>query len=164
MANVQYIGILLLSILLVTNRLWVDFTVNQLIASKLEKPRQLILCIEVKVKVKEFNKDKGRRGKFLAVEYLKRIKYKILLTNYSNNIGEIDIIAKDKKTTVFIEVKYRENDRFGLPREAVGKRKQEKIRQVATIYMVQNRLIDSDVRFDVADILEGKITYIKNAF
>lgn len=116
------------------------------------------------MKVKEFNKEKGQSGETLAVKYLKKIKYKVLLTNYSNNVGEIDIIAKDKKTIVFIEVKYRQSDRFGLPREAVGKQKQNKIRNVSLGYMVQNKLIDSDVRFDVIDILEGEITHIKNAF
>ncbi len=116
------------------------------------------------MKVKEFNKDTGNTGEKMAVKYLKSIKYKIIETNYSNKIGEIDIIAQDKKTTVFIEVKTRKTEKFGLPREAVGSYKQRKIRQVATGYMVANDLLDEQVRFDVIDILAGEITHIKNAF
>jgi len=118
------------------------------------------------MKVKEFNKDKGQSAEALAVEYLKKQKYKILETNYSNKLGEIDIIArdKDKLTTVFIEVKYRTSDYFGLPREAVGEYKQRKLRQVATGYMVAHDLLEERVRFDVIDILNGQITHIKNAF
>lgn len=116
------------------------------------------------MKIKEFNKDKGISGEALAVQYLKKQKYKILETNYSNKLGEIDIIAREKLTTVFVEVKYRTSDYFGLPREAVGEYKQRKLRQVATGYMVANDLIEERVRFDVIDILNGEITHIKNAF
>lgn len=116
------------------------------------------------MKIKEFNKDKGESGEALAVKYLKKQKYKILETNYSNKLGEIDIIAQKKFTTVFVEVKYRTSEYFGLPREAVGEYKQRKLRQVATGYMVANNLLEERVRFDVIDILNGKITHIENAF
>lgn len=116
------------------------------------------------MKTKEFNREKGESGEKLATKYLKGIKYKILETNYSNNIGEIDVICKDKTTTVFVEVKYRKNEDFGLPREAVGQYKQRKLRQVATLYMIEHKLLDEQVRFDVIDILSDKITHIENAF
>lgn len=106
----------------------------------------------------------GVQGEVVAKQFLIKQKYKILETNYSNTIGEIDIIAKDKDTIVFVEVKARMSDRFGLPREAVTEYKQNKIRQVALGYLKHNGLLNRQVRFDCIDILNGKITHIKNCF
>ncbi len=117
-----------------------------------------------KITNKTFNKVTGDSGEKLALEYLKNNKYKILKTNYKTNIGEIDIIAKLENTIVFVEVKTRMSDKFGLPREAVNYYKQLKIRQVASQYIKFNKLFDSLCRFDVIEILAGKITHIQNCF
>lgn len=69
---------------------------------------------------KQFNKVTGDSAEELAVKFLKKKHYKIIETKYKNKIGEIDIIAKDKNILVFVEVKYRSSDYFGLPREAVN--------------------------------------------
>ena len=108
----------------------------------------------------------GDAGEKLAQKFLKKNKYKILETNYKNKIGEIDIICFDKKekTTVFVEVKTKTGTMFGLPREMVDDRKQRKIRKVATLYLMQNGLMDSLVRFDVVEILGENINHFKNAF
>ena len=115
---------------------------------------------------KKFNKLKGSVGEDIALNYIKKhLKYKILETNYTCDIGEIDIIAKDNKIVVFIEVKYRSSDIYGLPREAVNAAKQRKIKQTAISYLKYNNLYESvDVRFDVVDILDDKVTYIEDAF
>ena len=113
---------------------------------------------------KIFNKVVGDKGEGLAISYLKKQKYKILTTNFKNKIGEIDIIAKDKGILVFIEVKYRTNDYFGLPREAVTDQKQRKIKFVATSYITKNNLFDCPCRFDVVEILDNKINLIKDCF
>lgn len=115
---------------------------------------------------KKFNKLKGSVGEDIALNYIKKhLKYKILETNYTCDIGEIDIIAKDNKIVVFIEVKYRASDIYGLPREAVNAAKQRKIKQTAISYLKYNNLYESvDVRFDVVDILNDKVTYIEDAF
>ncbi|MGN0960803.1 MAG: YraN family protein [Christensenellales bacterium] len=113
---------------------------------------------------KHYNNLVGASGEEIANKYLKNNGYRIVKTNYKNKIGEVDIIAYDNKTLVFVEVKYRKNDYFGLPREAVNYRKQMKIRQVATIFINQNRLFDKEIRFDVVEILDDKITLIKNCF
>ncbi len=68
----------------------------------------------------------GRAGEKRAVVFLKKKGFKILKTNYKTVFGEIDIIAQDKDTIVFIEVKTRTSDNYGVPSEAVDKRKQEK--------------------------------------
>ena len=107
----------------------------------------------------------GIQGEALATEHLENQGYKILELNYKNKIGEIDIIAKDGETIVFIEVKARQSLRFGHPREAVNFYKQQKIRNVAIGYLKFKKLYERvSVRFDVVDILGDKITHIKNAF
>ncbi len=113
---------------------------------------------------KRLNKFTGNLGEKAAIEYLKKKKYKILETNYQNKVGEIDIVAKAKKVLVFVEVKSRTSDYFGLPSEAVGKRKQYKIRRVAQGYILKHRLFDSPVQFDVIEILDGQINHIENCF
>lgn len=110
------------------------------------------------------NKIFGRIGEELAVIFLKDKKYKILETNFSNSIGEIDIIAKDKEVVVFIEVKARTSSKFGLPREAVTRSKQQKIRNVALSYLKSKKWLNKSCRFDVIDILDEKITHIENCF
>lgn len=106
----------------------------------------------------------GTKGELLAKEYLLKNKYKILETNYINQIGEIDIIAQKKDVIVFVEVKTRETTRYGLPREAVTPYKQSKIRKVALLYLKINRQTTAKVRFDCIDILGEKITHIENCF
>ena len=107
----------------------------------------------------------GVQGETLAKEYLENLKYRIVECNYKNKIGEIDIIAKDGKTFVFVEVKARSSTYFGLPREAVNYYKQQKIRNVAIGYLKFKGLYEKvDIRFDVIDIIGTSITHIKNAF
>lgn len=65
---------------------------------------------------------------------------------------------------MFVEVKFRQTDEFGLPREAVGIYKQNKIKKTATLYLQQNNLFEKQIRFDVVDILGDEITHIENAF
>ena len=114
--------------------------------------------------MKIFNRVKGQVGENIAKKHLKSQKIKVLEQNYSNYCGEIDIIAKDKSAIVFVEVKERESAAFGRPSEAVDFRKQQKIRRTAEAYLKFNNLENSDVRFDVIEILAGEVNHIKNAF
>ena len=109
----------------------------------------------------------GTRGEIIASNYLKGKGYKIIAMNYKNKLGEIDIIAKDKEYLVFIEVKTRYSRKFGDPLDAVDERKQYKIRNIATMYLKTNRLLDAPCRFDVIAILgdsDDDIRHIENAF
>lgn len=117
--------------------------------------------------MKIFNKVKGNTGEQFAANYLKKKGYKILERNYKNNIGEIDIIARQKKTIIFVEVKTRSSLQFGNPSEAVNFHKQHKIRQVAQCYIIQKHLEDSDYRFDVLEVIlgdEDDINHIEDCF
>ena len=106
----------------------------------------------------------GRAGEKLAVDFLKKKGFKILKTNYKTVVGEIDIIAQDKEYIVFIEVKTRSSDNYGLPREAVDRKKQEKYYKTATFYLQKEKKTDANCRFDVVEIENGQINHIFNAF
>ncbi len=93
----------------------------------------------------------GEKGEGVAVKFLKKKGYKIIIQNFKTRIGEIDIIARDGKTLAFIEVKTRESIEYGQPFEAVNKFKRRKIVNVATLYL--KRLKDiPQCRFDVVSI------------
>lgn len=112
------------------------------------------------------NKFLGNFGEIKAQKYLKKLGLKILEKNYTNKLGEIDIICFDKieNEYAFIEVKTRSTDAFGLPREAVTTYKQNKIQKVASLFLIENKLTEEKIRFDVVEILDDKINYIKYAF
>lgn len=113
---------------------------------------------------KSENLIKGKLGEDLAIEYLRDHLYKIKAKNYKCKLGEIDIIAEKDNIIVFIEVKSRSSDAFGMPRDAVNYYKQRKIRHVAEVYIKQNRLYDKSCQFDVIEILNGEIDHIENCF
>jgi putative endonuclease len=110
----------------------------------------------------------GKESETIAVRHLKKNGYKILEQNYRNKIGEIDIIAKDKKTLVFVEVKATRTDAFGSPKRAVTPKKQRKISMVALYYLKATKQTQAKARFDVVAISSSpdnpRIEIIKNAF
>ena len=110
----------------------------------------------------------GKSGEESAVGFLKKNGYKILIKNYKTKLGEIDIIAHDKDTIAFIEVKTRRSDRFGLPQEAVLSTKQRQMAKAALVFLKENNLLDKKARFDVVSVMYSqgvpKLDLIKNAF
>jgi putative endonuclease len=111
----------------------------------------------------------GKVGEDAACAYLQKQGYQILERNFSNLIGEIDIIANDQGVICFVEVKTRKSDIFGSPFEAVTAAKQKKIAQVAMSYLKYKGMNDTCARFDVvAVMLDGEqcqsVELIKNAF
>lgn len=110
----------------------------------------------------------GRKSESIAADCLKKQGYSILELNYRTKLGEIDIIAKDKDTIVFVEVKARKSNSFGNPKFAVTYKKQKKISMVALCYLKSTKQSNSKARFDVVSIISGKgsldLEIIKNAF
>lgn len=106
----------------------------------------------------------GTAGENVAEEYLKNLGYKILERNFTAPHGEIDIVAKEGKYIVFVEVKRRKTSRFGLPPEAVTVQKQRVIAQCAAYWLAKNKLYGAPVRFDVVGILDDDVTLIRDAF
>ncbi|MFO7887486.1 MAG: YraN family protein [Eubacteriales bacterium] len=111
-------------------------------------------------------KEIGNRYEKIVEKYIEKKGYKILESNYRNFIGEIDIIAKNNETIIFIEVKSRKTKKYGLPREAVTKRKIDKIRKCSLLYIRDNNIYNNPLRFDVVEVYinEKIINHIKNAF
>lgn len=100
----------------------------------------------------------GDLGEDVAENFLKQQGYVIIEKNFYYQHGEIDIIAKEGETLVFVEVKSRRSERFGKPEESVTPKKQELLRRTAEGYVESNNLTNIDCRFDVVSVLmkEGK--------
>jgi putative transposase len=94
----------------------------------------------------------GDQGEDLAAAALKQQGYKILERNYVTPLGEIDLIARQGKTVVVVEVKTRKSTRFGSPQEGVSVSKQGRLRRLADYYLKAKRLTGSPVRFDVVAV------------
>ena len=94
-----------------------------------------------------------KKGEALAGKLLKKSGYKILQRNYVSRYGEIDIVAYDKGTISFVEVKTRQSENYGPPELAVTKEKRKRIVRTALHYMATNKIEDIDYRFDVVSIL-----------
>lgn len=104
----------------------------------------------------------------MAQTVLKKNGYKILERNFTSPLGEIDIVAKDGKTLVFVEVKSRLSTLFGSAKGAVTLRKQRKLSMVALDYLKRHAMLDQAARFDVVAIdwtSQGpQVELIRNAF
>ena len=106
----------------------------------------------------------GSQGEAQARDFLVRKGVKILEMNYSRPTGEIDIIAKQGRTLLFVEVKRRSSLRYGRPCEAVDRGKQAHILRTAQLYLQEKKLRDVPLRFDVIEVLPDDIRHIENAF
>jgi len=95
----------------------------------------------------------GNKGERTAARYLRKQGYKILSRQYSNRAGEIDLIALDSETVVFVEVKTRSSARHGDPVDAVSVEKQRRLTRTALIWLKAKGLLEQRSRFDVIAIL-----------
>ena len=112
----------------------------------------------------------GDRGEAVTAQYLRERGYALLASQWRCRYGELDLVARDRDGTIcFVEVKLRSGDLVGLPREAVDRRKREKLRAAAACYLSQHGL-DAPARFDVAEIYTDeahrplRLEYLENAF
>jgi putative endonuclease len=110
----------------------------------------------------------GEMGENLACSELTRRGYAILARRYRRRGGEIDIIARDGATTVFVEVKARGSADFGGGAESVTMRKRQRLARVALDYLARHRLLDGPCRFDVVAVdvnqVGPAIEVYRNAF
>ena len=109
----------------------------------------------------------GRRSEILAAHYLRKLGYRIVASSYRTKTGEVDIVAWDKKTLVFIEVKARKNS--DPPEDSVGFDKQQRIIRAAHSYISRYRLHDHPYRFDVLAVtsvpgLKPEFRLLQDAF
>ena len=123
----------------------------------------------MKGKVGTDNLTLGARGENIAAAFLKGQKYVIVERNYRCKAGELDIVAREGKTLVFVEVKTRSNIAFGPPQASVTPFKQRQISKAALTWLAKKKLHDTSARFDVIAIILREhevpaIEHIKNAF
>ncbi|HEX3598960.1 MAG TPA: YraN family protein [Lacipirellulaceae bacterium] len=115
-------------------------------------------------------KSLGLRGEDAASRYLKRQGFRIIERGYDSPLGEIDIIAIDERTVVFVEVKTRTSGDAGHPTEAIDATKQRRMTQAALAYLKSKRLLQNAARFDVVainwptDQRQPTIEHYQNAF
>ena len=116
------------------------------------------------------SRSQGQLGEMEAAHYLRSIGYDIAASNYRCRFGELDIVARDGQTIVFVEVKTRSPGAAALPREAVTRAKQQKLCRAALHYLGQNTAVES-IRFDVIEVIidgsflaPARINHIKHAF
>ncbi len=108
----------------------------------------------------------GKAAEDLAVQFLTAKGYVVVARNYKPHRWEIDIIAQQGPTLVFVEVKSRADTTFGFPEVAVGAQKRAYIHRTAELYLEQHNY-HGDIRFDIVSIVTGpepEITHFEDAF
>jgi len=122
---------------------------------------------------KKYNYNKGKDGEEIAQKYLVEKGFGLVEMNYSNDIGEIDLIMTDGDWLVFVEVKMKIGDRFGSPEEMISKKKICQIKRVALVYLMFNREIRrkyEKFRIDAVCIVKNfddtvkRIKYYRNIY
>lgn len=103
----------------------------------------------------DYKQQFGKEGEEIALAHLISKRYKILAKNYRYGRSEIDIIAQDGDLVVFVEVKIRETDAYGLPEEAVSTAKMNKMAEGAEGYLLEND-IHSECRYDIVSIIKNQ--------
>ncbi|GFO70162.1 UPF0102 protein [Geomonas limicola] len=118
---------------------------------------------------KRGNSSFGEQGESIAATYLQGQGFTIVERNFRCVCGELDIIAREGRTIVFIEVKCRNNEKYGPPQLAVTPFKQRQISKAALVWLAKKKLYDAEARFDVVAIVARKgevpvIEHIRDAF
>ena len=109
------------------------------------------------------SREAGARAERQAEEFLKERGLRILARNFRTRFGEIDLVAQDGDTVVFVEVRSRSSAAFGTPQETVTAAKRRRIIRTAMAY-AQSRCLDASLRFDVVALSPQGILHIPAAF
>lgn len=102
--------------------------------------------------MKQFNYQKGRQGERLAEKYLKKKGYKILERNFRLRFGEIDLVAADGQTIVFVEVKTKTGEQFGEPWEMINQHKLDQLKKIGQVYLIKQGMSEAVCRIDVVGV------------
>ncbi len=111
----------------------------------------------------------GRVGETAAARHLRRLGFRILETGYRTRAGEIDLVAEEAGTVVFVEVKSRSTLACGWPAEAVDRRKRLRIIRAAGVFLMRTGMTERPCRFDVVEVVPDpdgalRVTLIRDAF
>lgn len=123
----------------------------------------VIWCLVINHMEKQFNYKKGKYGENMAKEYLIKKGYIFIEANFENKIGEIDLIMSDEDWLVFVEVKYKSDDRLGIPEEMISQNKIWQVKRVAESYLVERKIKHFEkFRIDAVCILGNEIRHYEN--
>jgi len=112
----------------------------------------------------------GEQGERQAARFLRRLGYRIVATRHRRRYGEIDIIAVEDQTVVFVEVKTRRSEEHGRPAEAVNAQRQARLTRAALAFLKSHGLLEYASRFDIVEVVwpqdqkRPKIQHLSNAF
>jgi putative endonuclease len=111
----------------------------------------------------------GCDGEAAAASLYRGLGFRVVDRNYRAGRGEIDLVVRRGDTLVFVEVKTRRSDRWGLPAEAVGAAKQAQLKRLAAAWLGEHKPGYVEVRFDVVSVIvragrEAEVTHIPDAF
>lgn len=106
----------------------------------------------------------GYAAEEMAASFLEEQGFTILARNYTIRGAEVDIIAREAETIVFVEVKQRKSSRYAAPRESVTLAKQRRISRAALVWLQREGLGDAPVRFDIVEVLPDGIALLRGAF
>jgi putative endonuclease len=106
----------------------------------------------------------GAKGEEAVAAWYEARGYEVVERNWRCRAGELDLILRRGRTFVFCEVKTRTSDAFGAPVEAVNRDKQVRLRHLAARWLEDAPLRPTDIRFDVASVLAGRIEVLEGAF
>jgi putative endonuclease len=110
----------------------------------------------------------GRAGEDAAARLFRRRGFTVLDRNWRCEGGELDLVARRGRLVVFCEVKARSSSLYGEPFEAVGTRKQARLRRLAGRWLAEHRCRTNEIRFDVVSVLVGdgapRVTHLPDAF
>jgi putative endonuclease len=108
--------------------------------------------------------DRGSAAESVAVRELVRMGYRIIERNFRCFAGELDVVARDGQTLVFVEIRSRRSDRFGSALEAVSRTKQQQVSRVAAAYLELRHPKFDTCRFDVVGVTGDKIEVVQDAW
>ena len=106
----------------------------------------------------------GRDGEDTAAAWYEEHGYEVLERNWRRREGEVDLIARQGRTVVFCEVKFRRSSAYGHPAEAVTRDKQQRLRRLAALWMFQSARRWREVRFDVVAITGDRMEVLTSAW
>lgn len=109
-------------------------------------------------------RDLGTTGEERAARWYEENGYEVLARNWRNRVGELDLVLCRGRTIVFCEVKTRSSSAFGTPAEAVTRTKRERIRHLASLWLMDSPLRAREIRFDVAEVTRSSVEVIEGAF
>ena len=112
-----------------------------------------------------YHHEVGKKGELLAAEHLRCKNYQVLHTNWTYGRLEIDIVARYGDVLVFVEVKTRSSQNFGMPEEAVHAHKKQLLQKAAEKYMERFGLLPEEIRFDIISVtVDKEILHLEDAF